>query len=176
MKYISNAMKFGNRSRSNSFIINMIFEIVDLDSKLKTWADLVSKPMCRIFNKFGTQNKSNMLIINILIGIDDLDPKLQICEISFKNWNVLQFLWNVALEQMENANYEYNTWNWWSWPKIIHSAKFGPKIEMCSSFNEIWYSLHFKISFNKVTSLIKGLRHVKTLKPFFFQRGTQSNI
>ena len=99
--------------------------------------------MCPIFMKFGTQNKSNMLIINILIGIDDLDPKLQICEIWSQNWNVLQFLWNLALEQMEHANYKYSTWNWWSWPKIIDSGKFGPKIAMCSNFHEIWHSGHF---------------------------------
>ena len=123
--------------------------------------------MCPIFMKFGTQNKSNMLIINILIGIDDLDPKLQICEIWSQNWNVLQFLWNLALEQMEHANYEYSTWNWWSWPKIIDSGKFGPKIEMCFNFHEIWHSGHFKISFNKVTNLIKELRNVKTSKSFF---------
>ena len=36
-------MKLGNQSRSSSLIINMIFEIGDLDPKLKTWADLVSK-------------------------------------------------------------------------------------------------------------------------------------
>ena len=43
MKYIPNAMKFGTQSRSSSLIINIIFEIADLDPKLKTWADLVSK-------------------------------------------------------------------------------------------------------------------------------------
>ena len=43
MKYIPNAMKFGTQSRSSSLIINMISEIADLDSKLNTWADLVSK-------------------------------------------------------------------------------------------------------------------------------------
>ena len=51
MKYIPNAMKFGNQSRSFSLILNMIFEIVDLDPKLKTWTD-------------SDQDKSNMLIIN----------------------------------------------------------------------------------------------------------------
>ena len=49
MKYIPNAMKFGNKSRSSLLIINMIFEIVDLDPKLKTWADLVSKLQCARF-------------------------------------------------------------------------------------------------------------------------------
>ena len=52
-----------------------------------------------------------MLIIKIVIRIDDLDPKLQICEILSQNWNVLQFLWNLALEQMKHANHEYSTWN-----------------------------------------------------------------
>ena len=41
MKYIPNAMKFGSQSGSGSLIINVIFEIADLDPKLKTWADLV---------------------------------------------------------------------------------------------------------------------------------------
>ena len=50
-----------------------------------------------IFMKFGTQIKLNMLIINTLTGIYDLDPKLQICEIWSQKWNVLQFLWNLAL-------------------------------------------------------------------------------
>ena len=35
MKYITNAMKFGNQSRSSSLNINMIFEIADLDPILK---------------------------------------------------------------------------------------------------------------------------------------------
>ena len=35
-------MKFGNQSRSSWLIINMIFEIANLDAKFKTWAaDLV---------------------------------------------------------------------------------------------------------------------------------------
>ena len=70
MKYIPNTMKSGNQSRSSSLIINMIFEIADLQPKLKI-------AICPIFRKFGTQNKSNIVIIDILIGIDDLDPKLQ---------------------------------------------------------------------------------------------------
>ena len=39
-------MKFGAQSRSRSFIINDAFETADLDPKLKTWADLVSKLQC----------------------------------------------------------------------------------------------------------------------------------
>ena len=43
MKYISNAMKFDTQTMSILLIKNMIFEIADLDPKLNTWADLVSK-------------------------------------------------------------------------------------------------------------------------------------
>ena len=49
MKYIPNALKFDNQSRSSSLIINTIFEIADLDPKLKAWADLVSKLQCAQF-------------------------------------------------------------------------------------------------------------------------------
>ena len=48
MKYIPNAIKLGNQSRSSSLTIK-ILEIADLDSKLKTWADLVSKWQCAQF-------------------------------------------------------------------------------------------------------------------------------
>ena len=165
-------MKFGNQSRSSSLIINMIFKIVDLDPKSKTWPDLVSKLQCARFLWNLALNKLSKLIIDILIRIDDLDPVLQICEIWSQNWNFFQILWNLALEQMEHAYYEYSTWNWLSWPKIIDSGKFGWKGEMCSNFHEVWHSEHFWISFNKVMNLIKGLRNVKNLKNFFFQRGT----
>ena len=78
MKYVPNAMKFATQCRSNSLIIN-IFEIADLDQKLKTWADFVSKLQCApIFKKFCTQCKSSMLNMNIVLGNDDPDPKLQI--------------------------------------------------------------------------------------------------
>ena len=78
-------MKFSTQSRSSSLIINMIFEIADLDPKLKTSAmclkmvemsDGLKIAKGPIFMKFGTQKKSNMLIMNIVLGIDDLDPKL----------------------------------------------------------------------------------------------------
>ena len=36
-------MKLSTQGRSSSLIINIIFEIADLDPKLKTWVDLVSK-------------------------------------------------------------------------------------------------------------------------------------
>ena len=36
-------MKFDTQSLLGLLIVNMTFEIVDLDLKLNTWADLVSK-------------------------------------------------------------------------------------------------------------------------------------
>ena len=52
-------------------------KIVDLDPKLKTWAELVSKLQCApTFIKFGTYYKSNMLIMNVVLGIDDFNSKL----------------------------------------------------------------------------------------------------
>ena len=65
--------------------------------------------MCPIFMKFGTQKKLNMLIINILIGIDDLDPKLQICKIWSKTKIFSNFYEIWLSQQIEHANYEYNT-------------------------------------------------------------------
>ena len=57
-------MKFGTQSRSSPLIINTIFEIADLDLKLKTWGRFGLKvSMCPILMKFGTQNKSNMVIM-----------------------------------------------------------------------------------------------------------------
>ena len=44
------------------------------------------------------------------------------------------------LEQIEHGGYEYSTWNWLSWPKIIDLSKFGPKTEICSEFYKIWHS------------------------------------
>ena len=81
MKYISNAINIGSQNRSSLLIISMVFEIANLDPKLKTSRFDFKIGMCPISIKFGSQNKSNMLIINTLIGIDDLDQKLQICKI-----------------------------------------------------------------------------------------------
>ena len=39
-------MKIGNQNRSSLLIINVIFEIVDFDPKLKPWTDVVSKLQC----------------------------------------------------------------------------------------------------------------------------------
>ena len=42
--------------------------------------------------------------------------------------------------QIEHANYEYSTWNWWSLPKIVDSGKFCPNTESSSDFHETWHS------------------------------------
>ena len=59
--------------------------------------------------KFGTQNKSNMLIINILIEIDDFQPKLQISKFGPKTEIFSNFYEIWHSQQIEHANYEYNT-------------------------------------------------------------------
>ena len=59
MKYIPNAMKFGTQSRSSLLIINMIFEIADLDLKLNICSFGLKIAMCLIFMKCGAQNKSH---------------------------------------------------------------------------------------------------------------------
>ena len=66
-------MKFGTESKSSLLIINMIFEIADLEPKLYLDRLGLKIAMCLIFMKSGNQNKLNMLIMNILVGIDYLD-------------------------------------------------------------------------------------------------------
>ena len=78
MRNIPNAMKFGTQSTSNSLILNMIFEVADLESLVRFGPKIA---MCLIFMKCGNRNKSNMLILNALIGIDYLDQKLEISKI-----------------------------------------------------------------------------------------------
>ena len=52
-------------------------------------------------------------------------PKTEMCFNFYEIWH---------LEQIEHANYEYSTWIWWSWHKIIDLGKFGRKIEICAMF------------------------------------------
>ena len=47
-------------------------------------------------------------------------------------------IWHLV--QIEHANYEYGTWNWWSWPKIIDLDKFCLSTEICSNFYQILHS------------------------------------
>ena len=102
--------------------------------------------MRMIFMKFDNQNKLDMLIMNVLIGIDGLDPKLKICKIWSQKWNVLQFFFEILhLQQFEHVDYEYSTWNWWPWPKIIDSGKFGPNTDICSNFHKIRHDYRLRI-------------------------------
>ena len=48
-----------------------------------------------------------------------------------------------------NVNYEYGTWNWLSWSKIIDLGKIGPNTEICSNFYEIWHSQQIKHANNE---------------------------
>ena len=98
-----------------------------------------------ILMKFDTQNKLSMLIMNVLIGIDGLDLKLKIYEICSQKWNVLQYFWNLALRAILNYEYQYITWNWWPWPKIIDPGKFGPNTEICSDFHKIWHDYRLRM-------------------------------
>ena len=84
---------------------------------------------------FSTQSWSSLLILNMIFGIADLDPKLgrfgpkiAMCSNFYEIWHLVQ---------IEHANYEYGTWNWWSRPKIIGSGKFCHNTKICSDFYEI---------------------------------------
>ena len=57
-----------------------------------------------------------------------------------QNCNVPDFYEIWHSEQTKHANYECSTWNWWFWPKIIDSGKFGPSTGIFSDFHEIWHS------------------------------------
>ena len=69
-------MKFGTESRSSTLIINMIFEIADLDPELYLSRFGLKIAMCLIFMKFGTQSKLSIQIMIIVLGTDYLDPRL----------------------------------------------------------------------------------------------------
>ena len=47
-------------------------------------------------------------------------------------------IWHLV--EIEHANYEYGTWNWRSWPKIIDSDKVCPNTEIGSDFYEMLQS------------------------------------
>ena len=53
-------------------------------------------------------------------------------------------IWHLV--QIEHANHEYGTWNWWSWPKIIDLGKLCPNTEICSDFHEIWHSQQMELA------------------------------
>ena len=91
--------------------------------------------------KFDTQSRSSWLILNMIFencgswpeikNLSRFGLKIAICSDFYEIWHLVQ---------MEHANYEYCTSNWWSWPKIMDSGKFGPNNEICSDFYKIWHS------------------------------------
>ena len=74
MKYILNAMKVTTQNRSSSLIIYMIFQTADLDPKLQTWADLVSKlqyaPTYYSIYYYNDNSNSYNYHYNIRTGVD----------------------------------------------------------------------------------------------------------
>ena len=78
--------------------------------------------------KFGTQSRLGFLILNMIFE-------------NCGSWPETRNFYEIRhLVQIEHANYEYSTSNWWSWTKIIDSRKFGRNTEICSDFYEIWHS------------------------------------
>ena len=51
--------------------------------------------------------------------------KIAICSNIYEIWHLVE---------IELANYEYDTWNWRSWPKIIDSDKFVPALKLAPTF------------------------------------------
>ena len=87
--------------------------------------------------KFGIQSRSSFLILNMIFWITEIKCmgrfglKIVICSNFYEIWQLVQ---------IEYVDYEYSTWNWLSWPKIIDSGKCGPNTEIYSDFYEIWHS------------------------------------
>ena len=70
--------------------------------------------------------------------IADFDPKLGRFVLKIAMCSNFYEIWHLV--QIEHGNYEYGTWNWWSWPKMIDLGKFWPNMEICSDFYETWDS------------------------------------
>ena len=47
----------------------------------------------------------------------DFDQQLYRFDLKIAMRSNFYDIWHLA--QIEHGNYEYGTWNWWSWPKII---------------------------------------------------------
>ena len=68
----------------------------------------------------------------------DLHPKLDRLRLKIATSSNIYEIWHLV--EIEHANHEYGTWNWWFWTKIIGSGKFCPSTEICSDFYEILHS------------------------------------
>ena len=88
--------------------------------------------------------KYNIWKLRILAGRwTDLVTKLQ---------NYIYEIWYLV--EIEHANYEYGTWNWWPWPKIIGSSKFCLSNEICSNFYEILHSQQMEHANNIILAMV----------------------
>ena len=68
--------------------------------------------------------------------------KTEMCSSFYETW---------YLEQIGHGDYELiMNWNWWSWPKIVDSDKYGPNIEIRFDFYEIWHSQKIEHTFYNV--------------------------
>ena len=86
----------------------------------------------------------NIWKLRILAGRwTDLVTKLQ---------NYIYEIWYLV--EIEHANYEYGTWDWWSWPKIIGSSKFCLSNEICSNFYEILHSQQMEHANNIILAMV----------------------
>ena len=64
--------------------------------------------------KFGTQSRSSSLILNLIFenyrswpeikNLGRFGLKIAMCSNIYEIWHLVQ---------IEHANYEYGTWNWW---------------------------------------------------------------
>ena len=85
--------------------------------------------------KFDTQSRSSSLILNMIFencgswpeikSLGKFGLKIKMCSSFYEIWHLVQ---------IEHPNYEYGTWIWWSWPKIIDSGKLGANAEICYDF------------------------------------------
>ena len=88
--------------------------------------------------KLDTQNRSSLLIVNMVFSNADRDPKLDKFGHKIAMCSNIYEIWHLV--EIEHANYEYGTWNWRSWPKIIDSDKVCPSTEIGSNFYEMLHS------------------------------------
>ena len=120
-------MKFNNWNSSSSLVINMIFETADLGLRVKAWTSLNSK-----------LNAPDFFYIWQSEQIEHGNYEYINCNwLPWPKTEMWSNFYEIShLEQIKHANYIYieYTWNWFSWPKIMNSGKFSPKIKICAMF------------------------------------------
>ena len=100
MKYIPNALKFGSPSRSGLLILNMIF------GNCGSWPQ-----NCDVFQGLGNLAlRANRTCYLWICGTDDLDPKIIDSGKFCPNTDIFPEFYEIChSQQMEHANYKYNT-------------------------------------------------------------------